>query len=473
MKLSRNTRRRLVLYGTALVIALVALSIPMVIRMRTVHVPIKTFDVEAALRHPATKMLIDYVRIDTSNPPGLTREAVRLLADAFACEGIPYEIVGPDADRPLLVARLSGLERTEGLMLLHHVDVVPAGDLARWRVPPFAGAMGGRPEDQHYLFGRGTLDLKGLGVASFFAMRDLKRAGITPRRDIVYVAESCEESREPEKGIGWILKNRPDLVAGVTDVYNEGGIAEVVTTEIERFLVETVQKAAVSLWVDGPTEEELTRFGEFLEQRDQELPYRVIPVVRDYLKFIHETRGAFYGVALQDPDLAIRDGRIKQLPDVYRSLLRDRYLMGKPWRNPAGGWTMRLVATLLPGSSVTAFRSRVEGWVRDAGLRTRVDYVNDDSFETPRTGPAWRALETALRLDHPAAIFGHYVQTTAYTSSHYLRARGLRAYGIWPFNVNYFDMLKVHSPNERINVVYFVEGVERMTRIVREFATAP
>lgn len=472
MKLSRNTRRRLGLYGTALVLAVVALSIPAIVKRRAPHVPVRVFDVPAALAHPATRMLIDYVRIDTANPPGITREAIRLLANAFACEGIPYEIVGPDPERPILVARLLSPARGGGLMLLHHVDVAPVGDLSQWRVPPFAGQMG-VGEDLYYLFGRGTLDLKSLGVASFFAMADLRRAGITPRRDVVYVAESSEESREPEKGVGWLLRNRPDLVEGVTDVYNEGGIAEVITSEIERFLIETVQKAAVSLWIDGPTEEALLRFGELVDRHDKELPYRLLPVARDYLALPHQSRGAYLEVLLADPDKAIRDGRAIHLPEMYRSFMKDRYLVGKPWRNPTGGFSMRVVATLLPGSPVAAFRSRVEGWARDARLGVRVDYVNDDSFESPRTGAAWNALETALRLDHPAAVFGHYIQTTAYTNNHYLRARGLRAYGVWPFNVNLFDMQKIHHLNERVNVVYFVEGVERMTRIVREFATAP
>ena len=259
----------------------------------------------------------------------------------------------------------------------------------------------------------------------------------------------------------------------MTDVYNEGGIAEVITSEIERFLVETVQKAAVSLWLDGPTEEALVRFGELLEGRDKELPYRLLPVVRDYLALPQWSRGAYLEVILADPDRAIQDGSARRLPEMYRSLMKDRYLVGKPRPNPSGGFSMRLVATLLPGSPVAEFRSEVERLARDAKLGIRVDYVNDDSFESPRTGAAWQALETTLRLDHPGAIFGHYVQTTAYTNNHYLRVRGLHAYGIWPFNVNFFDMQKIHHLNERVNVIYFLEGVARMTRIVREFATAP
>lgn len=49
------------------------------------------------------------------------------------------------------------------LMFAGHLDVVPPGDAARWRHPPFAGA-----EENDCLYGRGAVDMKG-GVAAFAA----------------------------------------------------------------------------------------------------------------------------------------------------------------------------------------------------------------------------------------------------------------------------------------------------------------
>ena len=40
-------------------------------------------------------------------------------------------------------------------------------------------------------------------------------------------------------------------------------------------------------------------------------------------------------------------------------------------------------------------------------------------------------------------------------------------------HVSINDASKIHHPNERIILPYFVEGVERMKRILLEFATAP
>src|SRR5690606_33052832 len=49
------------------------------------------------------------------------------------------------------------------LVFCGHVDVVPPGDAARWRVPPFAGTLA-----EGYVHGRGAVDMKG-GIAAFVA----------------------------------------------------------------------------------------------------------------------------------------------------------------------------------------------------------------------------------------------------------------------------------------------------------------
>ena len=49
-----------------------------------------------------------------------------------------------------------------------------------WSVDPFAGTI-----KDGYLYGRGTLDMKGSGVAQLMAMIAIKRSGIPLNRDIV------------------------------------------------------------------------------------------------------------------------------------------------------------------------------------------------------------------------------------------------------------------------------------------------
>src|ERR1700730_4679798 len=79
------------------------------------------------------------------------------------------------------------------LVFAGHTDVVPPGDEAAWRHPPFAGEIAG-----NMLYGRGAVDMKG-GIACFFAaaIDSLAANGGKPKRgSISLLITSDEESVE-------------------------------------------------------------------------------------------------------------------------------------------------------------------------------------------------------------------------------------------------------------------------------------
>jgi len=476
MPLSRNAKRRLALYGGAVVVAALVVGGPRLVSLLSPGVKVRNLaaEADAGMSHEAVKLLVEFLRIDTSNPPGTTRPAIDWLAGRFSCEGIPYEVVGDDPGRPILVARLRGASRDGALLLMNHVDVVPPGDPSRWDRPPFAGEQG-RGDARHYLYGRGVLDMKGQAVAGLLAMADLARHGIVPRRDIVFIAESAEESYEMRYGVGWVLEHRPDLLAGVTDAVNEGGVNEVLAADIERYGVEVLQKAIVSLWIDSPSKERLEEFRTFLDGKDRELPERMTPTVREFLRFIAPSRSDVWGRYMMASDeAATLKPSPAETPEVYRSLVKDAIYSGAPAPRPEGGYAMRVVWTLLPGSAPREARDRLAGWAAGQGFAVRDHVVTEESAASPAEGRAWETLETVLRLDaFERAPVGIYVLNGAFTSSSVLRARGIRAFGVSPFNVNFRDASKIHNANERISVPHYLEGVERMRRFVVEYALAP
>lgn len=473
---AQKVRRRLLLYGVASAIVAAVLLLPRFMPRLIPGLPIRNLAAEAdvAAKTEAAERLRELLRLDTSNPPGDTRAAILYLAGLFDCEGIPHEVVGDDPKRPILVARLRGVSPEGGLLLLGHVDVVPPEDLSKWNRPPFSGERGSGA-GSHYLYGRGALDMKAQIIASFLAMADLKRRGVAPRRDIVFVAESAEESFELQYGIGWVLDRRPDLLAGVTDIVNEGGVNEVLGSDIVRYGIEVLQKAIVSVWIDAPSPEPLEAFRKFLEEKDRALPLHLDPTVKEFLRFIAPSRSDVWGRSmLGTGETLLAPKLLGEIPEVYRSLLRDAIYAGRIGPAPGGGVTLRAVRMLLPGSSVKANHEELLGWARARGLRTRDHLVTYDAVAAPATGRAWEALTTAFGLDavEPAPV-GIYVLNGSFTSSSLLRARGRRVFGISPFNVNYFDASKIHNINERISLPHYVEGVERLRRFVAEYALAP
>ncbi|MDE0473351.1 MAG: ArgE/DapE family deacylase [Gammaproteobacteria bacterium] len=69
--------------------------------------------------------------------------------------------------------RREGRSPARSLILNGHIDVVPAGDLSRWTVPPWQGTI----RDGN-LVGRGALDMKGALCCGLYAARAIADAGV-------------------------------------------------------------------------------------------------------------------------------------------------------------------------------------------------------------------------------------------------------------------------------------------------------
>src|SRR3954454_23100982 len=87
----------------------------------------------------AEDALISYLRIDTSNPPGNETSGARFLQQLLIKDGIDAKLIGADPKRQSVYARLVSGTNEKALVLLHHIDVVPA-IVSDWTKPPFAGA---------------------------------------------------------------------------------------------------------------------------------------------------------------------------------------------------------------------------------------------------------------------------------------------------------------------------------------------
>src|SRR5687768_12807038 len=136
----------------------------------------------------ALDLLRRLVRFETVNPPGAERECVGWVEGLLRDAGIETRIVAKDPDRPNLVARLPGRGSSPPLLLQGHVDVVPVAG-QDWTHPPF-----GAEEADGFLWGRGTLDMKG-GVAMMVAaLLRAQSEGVQPPGDVLLCVLSDEEA---------------------------------------------------------------------------------------------------------------------------------------------------------------------------------------------------------------------------------------------------------------------------------------
>ena len=168
------------------------------------------------LGEEAVRRTREYVRINTTNPPGNEAQTVAYLARIFKEEGIDFDTASSAPGRANIWARLKGSGSEPALVLLHHMDVVPA-DARYWDVDPFSALV-----KDGEIYGRGTLDTKTLGILHLETFLALRRAHVPLKRDVIFIATADEEAGGLY-GAGWLVKNRPDAFKGAGLLLTEGG----------------------------------------------------------------------------------------------------------------------------------------------------------------------------------------------------------------------------------------------------------
>ena len=157
---------------------------------------------------PPVKLLQDLIRFNTTNPPGNEAECIayvnRLLTDA----GFETKVLARDSARPNLVTRLTGKGNAPPLLLYGHVDVVST-EGQTWQHPPFEGKL-----VDGYVWGRGTLDMKGPVAMMISAVLRAKAEGMTPAGDVVLTILSDEE-RFGDFGAKYVVENHAHLFQGI------------------------------------------------------------------------------------------------------------------------------------------------------------------------------------------------------------------------------------------------------------------
>lgn len=398
----------------------------------------------------AEQLLSDYIRIDTSNPPGNESAGARLLQRVLTDAGIESQLLGKDPARQSLYARLKSGSPEKALLLLHHIDVVPATP-QEWTVSPFSGERA-----NGYIWGRGALDDKSLGVAELMAFRELKKRGAKLTRDVIYLAVSDEETGGL-RGTAELLVEYPQLFADVGLVINEGGTNRTVVDNVRAWGIEVQQKQPLWLRVtcSGSAGHGST------PPQDGGAIARLVEVLSDIRR-------------IELPAVAPTAGKSENFASAS-FLTRDTITMTEIHGGsnvnsiPANAYA-DLDCRVLPQNSTEALRQKLVGVVGDRG-RVEVLLQGEPVAASPSDTPLFRIIAEEMSTSAPGSTVLP-ILSPGTTDSRYFRARGATAYGIAPFKFNYYDGATIHGVDERIRMRNFAEGVRLVRRIVTRFCIA-
>ena len=181
--------------------------------------PRRASDIDwAAVENEAAAMLADYIRIDTTNPPGNETAATEFLAAKFATDGIEARLrVGTRARQSLArLPRQAAARRP--IVLLNHLDVVPA-DAAGVEPPAVRRRDRGRLRERPR---RARLQGNGRDRARWRCSSSSAAASAVARRPAS--SRTADEEAGGEAGAGWIVPRISGTTLGNPEyVFNEGG----------------------------------------------------------------------------------------------------------------------------------------------------------------------------------------------------------------------------------------------------------
>jgi acetylornithine deacetylase/succinyl-diaminopimelate desuccinylase-like protein len=434
-----------------------------------------------ATQAEAVDALRQYLRIDTSNPPGNELATARFLKAFLEKEGIEAQILdtaelGPG--RANLYARLKGNGTKRAIALVQHMDVVPVTP-AYWTVPAFDGVV-----KDGYIYGRGALDMKSEGIAHLMALVTLKRSGVPLTRDIVFIANADEELGSTG-GIVFVDRHA-DLLRDVEYLFTEGGANVYRNGKLEYYSVGVAEKR--TFWnrvtVKGtpshgsrPTKANpVPRLVAALDRIARyETPLHVTPGVQ---KFFHDISRNYTGrqaAWLTDVTTALeqKDARDWILSDVYwNAILRNTIsltgLQGSNKTNviPAEA-SGELDIRLLPDQSPEAMLAALTRVVADTAVHFTTLLAPKPPFESPTNTDLFRAVDRAAHERDPGSFVTSSMMTGATDRPSY-RKLGIIAYGLDPFKVEAADEQKgVHGNDERLSVQNIGDGVKFVYDILR------
>jgi acetylornithine deacetylase/succinyl-diaminopimelate desuccinylase-like protein len=405
------------------------------------------------------------IRIDTSNDGTEDatgeRPAAEYAADLLSEAGAAPEILVSGARRANVVARIEGSDPQLGGLLLHgHLDVVPAR-AADWSRGPFSGEIAdeaGVP----VLWGRGALDMKGTVAAFVAAFRQLARSGRRPRRTVV-LALFADEEGALGYGAHWVAKQRPEVLAGVSEAITEGGGQRLDVAGRPVYTVVAGEKAFswLRLRARGTaghgslrnTDNAVTRLAAALTRiGTHQWPLRSTPVTTALLTRLAE----FSGLPLDLDD----EDAVQRLVEQTGPLSSTLSAALRTVSNPTG-LTAGYKPNVIPSEAEGTIDVRIPAGFEDeadAELRRLIGegidvetIGSDRGTASPFPAPATEAIAAAVQREDPTATLLPFV-TSGGTDNKALRPLGIQGYGFAP--ARYPDGFDpgplVHGVDERV-----------------------
>lgn len=432
----------------------------------------------AAVREEAAALLAEYVKIPSVT--GSETGAAEFLERAARARGFRVErLDGPDGRPNVLVS--AGPQGVPGLVLLSHLDVVPASPDG-WTVGPFSGTR-----KDGAVWGRGAIDNKGMTVMHLISLALLSRLEPAYPRGVALLCVSDEEAGGA--GAEFVMA-RHGARFGKATVLGEGGVGlrgvDPVPAHITLYPVATAEKSSVAVTLtlnlpssghgSVPPEEYASRvmvkaLGKLLDRR---FPMRLTPDTMAMLENLARYQDFPKNLFLQHPDWAIvkpiLDRHLSSNP-LTNAMVRDTLTL-TGLETQGGGSnntiptrvTARLDCRLLPGTALDSFLKQLREGLDDKRIEVQ---ASPRSAGAPSSLPnaVFAALEATMRDAEKDALVSPFL-FPASSDGNTFRAAGHAVYGFLPCRLELSEVESIHGKDEKMREASLEQGIRVVTELL-------
>jgi acetylornithine deacetylase/succinyl-diaminopimelate desuccinylase-like protein len=434
------------------------------------------------IQQEALNLFVQYLKIDTTNPPGGEIRAANFFAEICQREGIEYKVFEPFPGRGNIWARVRGDGSLKPVILLNHLDVVPYSR-EFWSVGAFDGVI-----KDGFIYGRGAMDMKSLGMAQFVTLLALKRARVPLKRDVIFLGTADEEAGGLQ-GAGWFAKNHPELLANAEFLFNEGG-SNIVDAGGRVLAIGVGPSEKTPAWL------RLTATGEpghasvpkpesavnrllraLARLLDYTPPIKLTPVVEQAFRAQaplmapeQVTKYSNIREAIKDPGFL----RLLETDPVTRALFRNTIsitvLEGSNKINVIPPSVYAEIDTrLVPGEKLNHWIAELKNVIKDESIKIE-PILAFEANASPTDSALVKAVAAVAKQRYSQAIIAHPV-LAGFTDSHYFRDLGVMSYGFSPFVAPPRDLGGgYHGNDERIGKKVYLEGVRFFYDVIEKLA---
>jgi acetylornithine deacetylase/succinyl-diaminopimelate desuccinylase-like protein len=429
------------------------------------HPLLARVDWEAVSRE-AADLLSAYVKLDSSHPRGRTIETADFMEAILRGEGIETRrYPTPDADK-VNVASWLRAERPVGkaIALSSHMDVVQAV-ASDWTFDPFSGEV-----SDGYVYGRGTLDMKGMGIMELLTVLLLKRLGVELSRDVLLLHTSDEEIGSTLGAQLLVDEHYADLDpafvldeggSGMRGFFSQGDVFAVSVGEKRIIWMKMIARAEPGHgsmpWAESATHRLVTAVDKILSQLPEE----------------HEAGAVAEMIGRLGGDRAREEIRSYR---ATRPLLRDTisltmFQAGYKINVIPQEAELSLDCRLLPDTDERAFIARLEQIVDDPSITFEVGWPKVPAATAPWDAASpFTAIEQACRAHVPDSVVTPSL-FVAGTDGRFFRQRGVPSYGLVPCIFTAEDLKGYHGIDERLSLENLTLGTKIILDLTARLAT--